>query len=455
MLCSILFAVWALLVEASAFTIEPREPKRKNYEILDKAGGLPVPLNRQIRVISSEAGGKLPKGPLPKNLSKKGIAAFQLILLNEFFEVAYFEALRKNVTKKRTGFELGYETALRTNGTRYENNQTRAEIRMEQNLNVLLNQEKMHAIAAQQVLKANHAVRPPPCRYRCHVNNLEEALRHAETFTAVGMGVLQTVSVILSEENQSDVVRILSSIIGQEGEQNGYFRELLGYVPTEAPFLTNVPLEYAYSVLQRYTLQCSYTKTKIEDDFTMTKFPTLDVEDQEILTMTANETSLKFVASLDHEAIKKLDQLNISQARPVPGQLTFPVPLPKDKLFMTYLNGQRMHSVDLEEGSLNDSILTTKASFPCKKENWRGLTIAALTTTNKFADYDELVNNTIAGPGLIQADILLVKVTGCLRVEISFSFLGMDAVSGRQGVKDVGEGGKVTMAEWESWLVLG
>jgi hypothetical protein len=45
------------------------------------------------------------------------------------------------------------------------------------------------------------------------------------------------------------LVRPAASVIGQEGEQNGFYRSMLGKVPSALPFLTTGTREFAFSSL--------------------------------------------------------------------------------------------------------------------------------------------------------------------------------------------------------------
>lgn len=79
------------------------------------ADGFPSPTPAQLAEIETLAGGTLPNGPLPTALKPDGVAALQLIALNEIFEVAYFTELLNNITTKVPGYELtGYNSTYIT-----------------------------------------------------------------------------------------------------------------------------------------------------------------------------------------------------------------------------------------------------------------------------------------------------------------------------------------------------
>lgn len=74
--------------------------------LVPSADGFPNPSDQQELDIAQRAAGKLPNGPLPKALSIKAAAAFQLIAYNELFETAFFSSLLKNISSGRTGYSL-------------------------------------------------------------------------------------------------------------------------------------------------------------------------------------------------------------------------------------------------------------------------------------------------------------------------------------------------------------
>jgi hypothetical protein len=70
--------------------------------------GFPSPNSQQLLQIEQIAQGTLPNGPPPPPgaLDANAIKNFQLINLNENFEVAYFRSLVNNITNGVSGFEI-------------------------------------------------------------------------------------------------------------------------------------------------------------------------------------------------------------------------------------------------------------------------------------------------------------------------------------------------------------
>ena len=97
-----LASIISLSALAAAVAAAPYGP----YPLSD---GFPAPSPAQLAEIETMAGGSLPNGPLPTQLTPSAIVTLQLIALNEIFEVAYFTDLLSNITTNVTGYELdGY-----------------------------------------------------------------------------------------------------------------------------------------------------------------------------------------------------------------------------------------------------------------------------------------------------------------------------------------------------------
>ena len=74
--------------------------------------------------------------------------------------------------------------------------------------------------------------------YKFPTTDVLSAIALAETFTTLVLGTLQDASQLLAKNGDDGPVRAVASVIGQEGEQNGFYRTLLGLKPSQKPFLT-------------------------------------------------------------------------------------------------------------------------------------------------------------------------------------------------------------------------
>jgi hypothetical protein len=184
---------------------------------------------------------------------------------------------------------------------------------------------------------------------------------------------------------QGDIgpIRPVASVIGQEGEQNGYFRTLLGRKPSQKPFLTANAPPFAFSVLQGFVKSCPFDVTKID----LPIFPGLSVNGGAANVSAADQT-LHFSADL----------ATVAAAKPfVGGNGT--------GLFATYFIGQNIVSEPVQNVKWTaGSTISFDAFFPFVANVAEGLSIVSLTTASGFADVDDVPAKTLAAPGLLQVN---------------------------------------------------
>jgi hypothetical protein len=103
-------------------------------------------------------------------------------------------------------------------------------------------------------LASSNVTKVLPCQYQFPTSNIEEALDMATTFTDLTLGTLQDIAEVYADNNDTSLIRITASIIGQEGEQEAIFRLLQKKHRTAPtiPFLTSSTREYAFSALQQF-----------------------------------------------------------------------------------------------------------------------------------------------------------------------------------------------------------
>jgi hypothetical protein len=75
------------------------------------------------------------------------------------------------------------------------------------------------------------------CRYSFPVSTFDEAIELAALLTSVGSSTVQEVIFTLAQKADVVFTTIVSSVLGQEAEQGGYYRTLQDKVPSESPFL--------------------------------------------------------------------------------------------------------------------------------------------------------------------------------------------------------------------------
>ncbi|KAJ9488289.1 hypothetical protein VN97_g5028 [Penicillium thymicola] len=319
--------------------------------------GMPNPSPSELETIELDSHGTLPNGPPPPGISEGGIVNLKLIAFNELFEVAFFHQLITNITDKVSGYrftdEEDYDYVL-------------------DGLHAILAQEELHALDANNAL-AHFGFDPiQPCQYTFPVHDFDSALVLATTFTDVVLGTLQDVVERFALGGDFALTREVASIIGQEGEQQGWFRIMQGKVPSELPFLTTSDLNFAFTAIQSFVVPgtCPNVNT-----IPLKTFAPLDF----IIPPTAETRGIKFSFSVD-------DQDKIG----------------RDMLWLTYVNQQNKPIVErLHVIAKENHTITAKALFPYEAHQMNGLTIAAVTTSEgPFPNAYSVANETVAGPAL-------------------------------------------------------
>ncbi|TQS32634.1 hypothetical protein Golomagni_07045, partial [Golovinomyces magnicellulatus] len=303
---------------------------------------------------------------LPTELGPGSTTAFQLITFNELFETAFFGSLVNNITTGVPGYEAQNKDEL---------------LKI---FKAVLAQEEEHALAAQAALKTANQFVPQPCQYKFPVAKLADVVNLAETFTAIVLGALQGAQVLFAKDQKFIPLQLISSVIGQEGEQNGFYRIFLEEVPSESPFLTPVPAAFAWTALQMFVVpgSCPFELSKIP----LPIFAPLTVNGGPIAVLDAKDQEVSFSADLTHvqNAQKYFDT-------------------PAKGLYLTYTSGQsKPISVPLKNVQWCAGEITFSADFPFEKNVLSGFTHAALTTANNFQSSDAIVDATLAAPAVIQ-----------------------------------------------------
>lgn len=181
--------------------------------------GFPTLSDDAKNIVNVLAHGTEPNGP-PPTLQTDDLTSIQLIAFNELFEVAFFTDLLFNVTNNIDGFTFPDQYLRQT---------------VINALVAIQAQEELHADNANAILSNNNVDPIQPCQYQFPTTDLKAALGLASTFTDVVLGTLQDVQLHLAQNNADDganVVPIIGSVIGQEGEQNGFFRNVRLTRPT-------------------------------------------------------------------------------------------------------------------------------------------------------------------------------------------------------------------------------
>lgn len=330
----------------------------------------PNPTAEQLQAIFRDADGKPGNAPPPAKLEPGTLTALQFVALNEQFEVAFFSSFIHNITNQVAGFE-------------FEDQKKKEELL--DILKTVLAQEKLHAINAANTLKKFDTFVPQPCQYRFPSTTTKQAIQLAEKFTALVLGTLQDVTFLAAKNGDAGTARGVASSLGQEGEQEGFYRILLSKKPSEKPFLTTNVLPFAFSAVQQFIVpgSCLFPL----DNIKLPIFPVLDV-----LTGTGESA----IDSRDQYLTFQTDLTGVEAAQKYYNGNG-------DGLYITYFSGQLVpFSVPIQNVKWTGQTIKFDALLPYTENQMDGLSVASLTTNNTFAAPGDVPNFTLAAPGLIQ-----------------------------------------------------
>lgn len=234
-------------------------------------------------------------------------------------------------------------------------------------------QEELHMLSANLALE-NVGVEPIlPCEYVFPVSSYFEAIVFITKVTDLVMGTLQAVIKRFAMGGDFDLAHIIASVIGNEGEQTGWYRMQQGRIPSELPFLTASALSFAFTAIQGVTVPgtCPNKDT----------IPLMTYEPLHILTPPCPETTTITVAF-------ELDELDEESSA--------------GGLWMTYINQQNFPIVVPLEIDSADDVIIAEALFPYDEHLMNGFTLAAVTRSpGPFENAEDVAEATIAAPGLI------------------------------------------------------
>jgi hypothetical protein len=327
--------------------------------------GFPTPSAQQLLNINQQAHGTLSNGSPPPTISNDTIISLQVIAGQEFFESAYFQQLLTNVTNGVDGFYIeNWEARELTVST----------------LEAVVAQEQLHALNAVNALKHFNQTPIEPCEYNFPVATFEEAITLAQTFTSVVLGTLQNVVLNMGLHGDAPLSQGVASVIGQEGEQEGFFRLLNKKIPNELPFLTNSVRDFAFNALnQAFIVPGSCPNI---NDIAALK----ELHPMEPLTVVT-----PFDPSVGTEVIELSFDLASSETA--------------TDYVVAYINQQNVPITEtLTVTKTEGTTVYVTAAFPFKEHELNGLTIAAIipsSSATNLTSNQAVADVTKAGPGLL------------------------------------------------------
>jgi hypothetical protein len=239
----------------------------------------------------------------------------------------------------------------------------------------LYQQEKLHQLNANNALKRQNVEPIQPCKYDFPVSDFRSAINLAATFTDVVLGVLQDVNQIFAKNGDDGLVRGVSSSIGNEGEQEGFYHVLQNKRPSTLPFLTTNVRDFAFTAIQSFIVPGSCPNI---NTIPLKTFKPLNLVSQNIKAAT-QDIAFSF---------KKADAGTEDWA----------------SLSVAYINQQNVPvAKPLEHVQVNGDIVSFTSPFPFDEFLMNGLTVAAVTKgSGPFANAPAVAQNAVLGPALIE-----------------------------------------------------
>jgi hypothetical protein len=181
---------------------------------------------------------------------------------------------------------------------------------------------------------------------------------------------LQNIAEIFARYGDDFLIQGLTSIIGQEGEQEAFFRILQDKVPNELPFLTTGVRDFAFTAIQRFVIPGSCPDI---DTIKLNTFASLD-----LVSSPAAETAIvHFTYDNSYMTNQTLSAVYINQQNP-------PI----------------VETVSI--CNTENNTVMAQALFPYSENEMNGLTILALTSApGPFRDGEAVANATVFGPAFI------------------------------------------------------
>lgn len=316
------------------------------------------PGSPELLAVEKQAHGTLPNGPLPSSIQDATATTFQLIAFNEIFEVAFFTSLLNNITSGVYNIGEGAAKQIVINA-----------------ITAVQGQEELHALGANGILSAAGRTTIQPCEYVFPTSDFDSAIALASTFTDVVLGTLQDALNNFGKDGDVGFLPLIGSVIGQEGEQDGFYRNIGGKIPSQLPFLTRSAGPFAFSILNQVFVVPGTCGNL--DAIKLPIFGALNVNTQNI---QPQDQDLSFSFKCDGTSYDAND------------------------LHVVYINQQNVPVVEpLKNVQTKDGEVSFQAAFPFEENLMFGLTIAAVTNSaGPFANADEVAAATLFGPGLIE-----------------------------------------------------
>ncbi|KAK6415550.1 hypothetical protein LTR81_010894 [Elasticomyces elasticus] len=301
--------------------------------------------------------------PTGASILGQGFVAF-----NELMEVAFFTELISNVTNNAPGYGPDDITGDRDEILAI--------------LKVHEAQEELHQLNAAGAFTKNsggQVVEPCNHVHRCRY------------------GTLPAIQTIFGKNGDAGLIRGVGASLGQEGEQDGFYRQYLGLAPAGLPFNTQSAVSLAFSaVVQSFIVADSCPQT-----LELFQNPSFTLEGLTLFDVLTPITDL----GNGKEDIQDAE----FAGTPVQVNAVTVNSLVAENLCITYLN-QNNGPISFKAAVTGGSDKKTfTAPFPGKSLGFSGLVITTVTTgtvdgCGAFLNADDVAAATKFGPFLFEAD---------------------------------------------------
>jgi hypothetical protein len=169
----------------------------------------------------------------------------------------------------------------------------------------------------------------------------------------------------------------VTSVVGNEAEQEGFFRLMQKKRPSSQPFVTTATRDFAFTAIQGFIIEGSCPNI---GTIPLKTFKPLNVETK---TIPAENQNIKFSFNMKDAGMYDTNDMRL-----------------------TYLNGQNQPIVkNFENVKMEGDKVYFEANFPYDDFLMNGLTIAAVTMgADEFDSADKMAEAAVFGPGLIEVD---------------------------------------------------
>ncbi|KAK4560996.1 hypothetical protein LTR86_004951 [Recurvomyces mirabilis] len=338
--------------------------------------------------IETQAHGQIPNQPPPPPPHADSLLSLGFVAFNELFEVAFFTELIYNITNNVPGYD------------NVPNRDNVLEI-----LKIHQAQEELHELNANFAFNAFTKETILPCEYIFPVAKFDDAIAFAAQFTDVVLSTLPDIQTIFAQSQDNGLIRGVGAVIGQEGEQDGFYRTLIGKPPAQLPFLTQGARDFALSAIVQNAVvdgSCPSLSLLTNPDQVAALKGAHPLKVFDVLTPVTDAKD--FTIEKDITATFKAVTAQSVHSTGFKPQ-SFAVQQTTG-LFVTYLNQANVPvvvaptSIDID----SDGALIIEASFPGQSKFLNGLTIVAITNANVTSSPDAVADATLFGPALIEID---------------------------------------------------